>query len=198
MKIARAAAAALCLAAAQALATPEEYDVDPAHTYPGFAVRHLGISTQRGRFDRTHGRILLDREAGKGSIEIAIDTTSVSSGNPKLDAALRGDDFFHVDKHPRITFKSHVVEFDGEVPKLARGELTLLGVARAVTLDIEHFACTRLPFLVRSTCGADISTSVSRAAFGMDRYPRLIGDEVRIHIQIEAVKIEPPPTPPGG
>ena len=195
-----AAVAGIALAAPQAFAAPEEFNIDPAHTYPGFAVRHLGISTQRGRFDKTTGKIILDRESSKGSVEIAIDTTSISTGSTQLDRVLRGEDFFDVEKHPRITFKSRTVEFERGVLRSAQGDLTLLGVTKPVTLAIEHFGCTRLPLMVRTTCGADASTTVSRSAFGMGSYAAFIGDDVRITIQIEAVKVEPVAElpPPGG
>lgn len=182
--------------AAPAQAAPEEFTIDAAHTYPGFAVRHLGISTQRGRFDKTTGRISIDRETGQGSIEIAIETPSVSTGSPMLDGVLRGEDFFDVERHPRILFRSRDVQFERGTPKSAKGELTLLGVTKPVTLAIEQFGCTRLPFLIRTTCGADVSTTISRSAFGMGRYATFIGDEVRITIQIEAAKVEPAGEPP--
>ena len=105
---------------------------------------------------------------------------------------LRGEDFFDVEKHPRILFKSHALEFESGVPKAAQGELTLLGVTQAGHARTSSTSrCTRLPFLVRTTCGADVSTTISRSAFGMNRYPDFIADEVRINIQIEAVKVEP-------
>ena len=197
MKRLRAAAAAgLALAVPPAIAAPEEFNIDPSHTYPGFAVTHLGISTQRGRFDKTTGRILLDREKSQGSVEIAIDTTSISTGSPMLDRVLRGEDFFDVENHPRIVFRSTGVEFERGVLRSARGDLTMLGVTKPVTLNIERFGCTRLPLMVRTTCGADMSTTVSRSAFGMDRYAAFIGDDVRIVVQVEAVKVEPAAEPP--
>ena len=64
-----------------------------------------------------------------------------------------------------------------------------------MTLLINRFACTRKPFLVRTTCGADIVATISRSAFGMTSYAMFIGDEVRLVIQIEAVKEEPAPAP---
>jgi len=78
--------------------------------------------------------------------------------------------------------------------------LTLLGVAKPVTLAVEHFGCTRLPFFVRQTCGADVSTTLSRSAFGMNRFSTFIADDVKIIIQIEAVKVESAfePPPAGG
>jgi polyisoprenoid-binding protein YceI len=197
------ARAGLCILAAYAMsvhAAPEEFVVDAGHTYPSFEVRHLGISTQRGRFEKTRGRIVLDRAAGTGAIEIDIDTTTLSTGNRLLDAQLKGDDFFDTEKFPAITFRSTQVELDKGELKRAQGSLTMLGVSQPVTLDVEHFGCTRLPFFVRLTCGADAVAHVSRSAFGMSRFTTFISDDVRIVIQIEAVKQEPAqePAPAGG
>jgi len=180
-------------------AATETYAIDPAHTMPGFEVSHLGISTQRGRFERTAGTIALDREAGTGAVAIEIDAASITTGTAKLDATVRGEDFLDAANHPRITFRAERFRFDKDVPVSAEGELTLLGVAKPVTLAITHFACTRKPFLVRTTCGADASATISRAAFGMSRFASFLGDDVRIVIQVEAVKEEPPaPTSSGG
>src|SRR5476651_2236037 len=99
-----------------ALAATETYRIDPMHTRPGFEIAHLGISTQRGRFDRTTGRVTLDREAGTGSVAIEIDATSISTGTPLLDSALRGEDFFDVARHPRLSFRSERMVFDHGVP----------------------------------------------------------------------------------
>lgn len=173
-----------------AQAAPEAYVVDPSHTFPSFRVAHLDISTQRGRFDRTRGNITLDRDAASGSIAVEIDAAAVSTGNPKLDAALRGEDFFDVERHPRIAFRSTRVEFERGEPARVEGELTLLGVTRPIVLKVERFACTLKPFLVRTTCGAEVSGVISRSAFGMKSYSAFVGDEVRLDIQVEAVKEE--------
>lgn len=183
-------------AATCAQAAPDIYVVDPAHTFPSFRVAHLDISMQRGRFDHTAGRIELDPDAGSGSIAIDIDAQAVSTGNPKLDAALRGEDFFDVERHPRITFRSVRIEFARREPALVHGDLTLLGVTLPLSLKVERFGCTRKPFLVRLTCGADLSGVVSRAAFGMKSYATFVGDEVRLDIQVEAVKEEKAAEPP--
>lgn len=189
-------AAALAFAAPAALAAPETFNVDPGHTFPAFEVVHLGISTQRGRFDRTSGRIEIDREAGTARIELAIETASVSTGNKALDGVLKGEDFFDVQKHPRITFRASEVEFEKGEPRRARGELTMNGVTKPVALAVERFACTRLPFLVRLTCGADVTATLRRGEFGLDRFSNFVADEVRIVVQVEAVREEPPAAPP--
>ena len=191
-------AVALAFAAPAALAAPEAFNVDPGHTFPAFEVVHLGISTQRGRFDRTSGRIEIDREAGTARIELAIETASVSTGNKALDGVLKGEDFFDVQKHPRITFRASEVDFEKGEPRRARGELTMNGVTKPVALVVERFACTRLPFLVRLTCGADVTATLRRGEFGMGRFSNFVADEVRIVVQVEAVREEPPAAPLAG
>ncbi|HEX4943363.1 MAG TPA: YceI family protein [Usitatibacteraceae bacterium] len=192
----RIAAALVVLLATPALAASEEFVVESAHTYPSFEVSHLGISTQRGRFEHTSGRILLDREAGTGTIEVVIDTPTISTGNRVLDAMLKGEDFFNVERFPAMTFRARSMEFEGGEPKRATGELTLLGVTRPVEMSFVGFACTRLPFLVRLTCGADVVAKIKRSDFGMTAYSAFVGDEVRLEIQVEAVKQEADAQPP--
>jgi polyisoprenoid-binding protein YceI len=196
----RAAAALAAAVAVPAAGAPEEFDLDPGHTFPAFAVGHLGISTQRGRFERTAGRIVLDREAGTGSVEIAITAASVTTGNPKLDAVVRGEDFLDAQRHPAITFRSRAVAFVDGVPRRIAGDLTLAGVTRPVELAVTRFGCTRLPFLVRETCGADVAARIRRSEFGITAFSGLVADEVAIDIQVEAVRREPEPAPalPGG
>lgn len=195
--VARAIALAFgILAAAPALAQVERFAVDPGHTTPSFAITHLGISTQRGRFERTAGRIEIDRERGTGRIEIDIDAASVSTGNRALDAVLKGEDFFHVERHPRIAFRAEALDFESGILRRARGELTLAGRTQPVTLSVERFGCTRLPFLVRTTCGADVATVIRRSAFGLTAWSGFVGDEVKLEIQVEAIREEAAAEPP--
>jgi len=191
-------ALATALVATNALAA-ETYVIDPAHTFASFSVDHLGIATQRGRFDRSRGRATLDREARAGTIDIEIDSASVSTGNAQLDALLRSDEFFDSVRQPAIRFHAEQIEFDAAQPRAVAGELTLLGVTRPVTLAIGRFGCTRKPFVVVQRCGADASASIRRSQFGLKGYASFVGDEVGIAIQVEAILQEPPPPAgPGG
>jgi polyisoprenoid-binding protein YceI len=200
MSKARALAALLAAIALPALAAPEEFVVDPGHTVAQFGVSHLGISTQRGRLGRASGRIVLDREAGTGSIDVEIDARAASTGNAALDAVVRGEDYLDAGRFPTITFRSRRIDFEGEAPRRVSGELTLAGRTRPVELELLRFACTRLPFLVRTTCGADAVASLRRSEFGMTAHAGFVGEEVRLEIQVEAVRQEPAaePQPAGG
>ena len=93
-----------------ALASPEEFVIDPNHTYATFEVRHLGISTQRGRFNRNTGKVILDTGAESGNVEINIDARTIDTGNDAMEKLLRGGDFFNVEKFPDITFQSQRAE----------------------------------------------------------------------------------------
>jgi polyisoprenoid-binding protein YceI len=170
-------------AQAQAL----EYIIDPGHTFPGFEVQHLGISTQRGRFNKTEGKVTLDVKGRQGSIDIIIDTTTIDTGNGVLDRMLKSSTWFNIEKHPKITFKSSKLEFDGEKPVAAFGDLTLLGVTKPVTLKLDKFGCTVF-MAVRHICGADASTTIKRTDFGMDSYLRFVAEDVKLVIQVEAVR----------
>ncbi|NVP72819.1 YceI family protein, partial [Vibrio cholerae O1 biovar El Tor] len=77
-----------------ALAAPETYVIDGAHTFPRFEYSHFGYSKQVSRFDKTTGTIVIDRAAKNGSIDVAIDTTSVNTGFPLFNEHLQGEDFF--------------------------------------------------------------------------------------------------------
>jgi polyisoprenoid-binding protein YceI len=181
-------AATLAAAALPALAEVETYNIDPRHTFPAYEVGHLGYSFQRGRFNKTQGKITLDTAAKKGSAEVAIDVDSVSSGVDKLDEHLRGEDFFGAAKNPQIVFKSSDLAFEGDRVKQARGSLTINGITRPVTLDVTHFKCGMNPMLMRKVCGADMTATIKRSEFGMKYALPMLADEVVLRINVEAIK----------
>jgi polyisoprenoid-binding protein YceI len=167
----------------------ESYTLDPSHTIPSFEIRHHGVSLQRGLFTRSQGRAQLDPVGGGGRIEVSIDAASVVTGVDALDRMLRGPTFFNTAVHPRIRFVSDSIRYTDGKPVEATGQLTLLGVTRPVTLEIRDFACTT-HFLRRiPLCGADVRTTIRRSEFGMTfGLPNLVGDEVRLAIQVEGFR----------
>lgn len=173
--------------AAPALAAPEEFVIDPGHAFPSFEVRHLGIATQRGRFNRTSGTVLLDRHTGTASVDVTIDAVSIDTGNDALDNMLRGSSFFDVTRFPQIHFKSAQATLVEGKPTSIDGELTLLGVTKHITLAVSNYQCTRKPFLVILRCGVDMSTTFRRSEFGISAMSAFVADEVTILIQAEAV-----------
>ncbi len=181
-----AVAAAPLVAAAQA----ESYVIDPFHTVPYFEVDHLQTATMRGRFDRATGKFSIDRAAKTGSVELEIPTASVNTGDtdragrPRTrDEHLKNADFFNVQEFPTMTFKSTRVVFKGDDPAAIEGNLTLLGVTKPVTLNIERWKCG--PDIrtqgKRYQCGGNATGAFKRSEFGM-KYglPNAVGDDVKL------------------
>jgi polyisoprenoid-binding protein YceI len=166
----------------------DSYTIDNRHTFPSFEINHLGFSTQRGRFNETSGKVLLDTAAGKGSIDISVKTASISTGLTELEEHLRGKDFFDSFQYPTMTFKADKLRFKGEQLIAADGFLTLHGTTKPVRLNVEHFHCGINAIRLKYTCGADASTTVKRSEFGIDKYVPAISDDVKVLIQVEAVK----------
>ncbi|HUW51361.1 MAG TPA: YceI family protein [Sulfuricella sp.] len=166
----------------------DNYTIDSRHTFPSFEINHLGFSIQRGRFNRSSGKITLDTAAKSGSIDVTIDATSIDTGLASLEEHLQGEDFFDTAKYPVITFTSKSLKFDGDRLIGADGDFTMHGVTRPVTLTIDHFRCAPHPMTRKQTCGANATTSIKRSEFGIVKYVPNVGDEVKIAIQVEATK----------
>lgn len=176
------------LFATMAVAAPEAYQIDPTHTFPSFEVGHLGFSTQRGRFNTTSGKIVLDREKKTASVDITIDAASISTGLPKLEDHLRNPDFFDVAKHPTITFQSTGARFEGDKLAALDGKLTMRGVTKPVTLAVTSFYCGMNPIVKKPACGADAETTIKRSEFGINYGLPAVRDDVKLLIQVEAHK----------
>lgn len=166
----------------------ETYTIDSKHTFPSFEINHIGFSTQRGRFDRTSGTIMLNSKNEIGSIQVNIDASSIDTGLPELEAKLQGEEFFNTAKFPSISFISNKVKFKGDSPIATEGTLTLLGVSKTILLAIEHFHCGVHPYTQIYMCGADATGKINRSDFGMTALLPAVGDEVKFTIQVEAFK----------
>ena len=179
-----------------AIAAPETYTLDPYHTYPNFAVDHLGYSTLHGRFDKSSGKFILDRAAKTASIELMVETASINAadnekGNRQRsrDDHLRSPDFFNVAEYPRMTYKSTGVTFNGDNPATIEGNLTLLGVTKPLVLHVERWKCGPHPFSKKEMCGGNASGTLKRSDFGMKfGLPVAVGDEVKLIIGFEAYR----------
>lgn len=177
----------ICCFAARAYAA-DSYTLDPGHSFPRFEINHFGFSTHHGQFNKTAGKIVLDRAAKTGSIDITVQTASIGTGDPKLEEHLRSADFFNVEKFPTMVFKAKTIKFNGDVPASAEGELTLLGVTKPLTLAIARVKCAPHPMLKKEDCGAEVSGMLKRSDFGMTKYVPAVGDEVTLRIQVESIK----------
>lgn len=179
----------LVMALSPALWAAESYVLDPEHTFPSFEIRHQNVSIMRGKFNRSRGQVVLDAQnPGASLIEVIVDAGSGDTGHDELNRKLLGSNFFNTARFPEIRFVARDVTFKDGVPVSAQGELTLLGVARPVVLEIREFACGRHFPSFRPFCGADVHTTIRRSDFGMNYGIPLIGDEVKLAIEVEGFR----------
>ena len=170
---------------------------DLVHSSVGFTVRHLVVSKVRGKFARWTGSILMDEhDLLRTTVDVTIETASVDTGVEQRDNHLRSADFFDVEKHPAMTFRSTRVEKAADGVLRLHGNLTLHGVTRAVALDVEYAGTQKDPW-GGLRAGFSARTSLNRKDFGLVWNQVLetggvaVGDKVEIDIEIEAVKQVP-------
>jgi polyisoprenoid-binding protein YceI len=177
--------AVLGIAASAAGAAPVKYKLDPNHTYPSFEADHKGgLSIWRGRFNKTSGSAVLDREARTGTVEVTIGMDSVDFGNAPLNAHVKGPAIFDTAQFPEAVYKGRIV-FDGDTPAAVDGQLTLHGVTRPVRLALNAFVCRPDALTKVEVCGADALGSFDRADFGIT-FGKGFKTETLLRIQVEA------------
>ena len=162
------------------------YTIDPAHTYPGFEIDHLGFSTQRGQFDRSSGTIAMDLLAHTGRLEIHVDTGSLDTGQDERDEVLKGPEWFQAQRYPEMVYRSERFLFDGDRLTAIEGTLELLGQSHPLKLEITRFKCGLNLAAKKRGCGADATGLLRRSEYGMKTGLPFVGDEVKLHIQAEA------------
>lgn len=178
----------LAALAAIPAAAEETYVIDPVHSQPQWEARHIGFSNQHGNFGKATGKIVLDRAAKKGSVDVVIDATSIRTYDTRLDAIVKGERFFNVEKYPTITFKSTALSFDGDKLVGVDGELTMLGVAKPVTLKVADFRCGEQTFNKKPMCGAEATTTIKRSEWGMTNGLNIgnPADDIKLTLPVEA------------
>lgn len=189
MKISLIATAAAALLATAAQAEPVTYKLDPTHTYATFEIAHFGTSTNRGRFDKKEGSVVLDKAAKSGKVDVTIDMTSIDSGYDAFNKHLQSAEIFDAAKYPTAQFVGDKFSFNGDKVTEIAGQLTLHGKTNPVTLKALNFNCYMNPMVKREVCGGDFEATVVRSQYGID-YGLNWGfpDAVRVVIQVEGVK----------
>lgn len=180
--------------AAMGSAQAEKYTIDASHSTVGFKIRHLAISSVPGRFGDFSGTIDFDpAKIAESSAEAAITTKSINTDNQKRDDHLRGEDFFDESKNPTIQFKTTKVEPVSASAFKATGDLTMRGVTKPVTLDVEYTGAATDPW-GNKRVGFAASTVLSRKDFGitwnkaLDAGGLVLGDEVKVTLEIEGIE----------
>mgnify|MGYP000400680510 FL=1 len=167
--------------------------VDAAHSLAEFSVKHMMIATVKGRFTQIEGRIEADPEdIPSASFEGSVTVASINTADEARDQHLRSADFFDAENYPTLTFKSTRIERDGDDYKMT-GDLTIRGVTRPVTFDLEFEGTGKDPW-GNEKIGFSATTKISRKEFGLtwnaalETGGVLVGDQVKIELHLEAAK----------
>jgi polyisoprenoid-binding protein YceI len=192
MTFQRALSLATMLFFATAASQAETWQLDPAHSSAQLSVRHMGISTVRGAFTKVNGTVQYEAsDPAKSSLDITIDAASVDTRVEMRDKDLRSDHFLDTAKYPTITFKSTHVEPAGTGKLKVDGDLTIHGVTKPATLEVEGPSDPikdRRGLRMR----ASASTKINRTDFGMTNMPGMVGTDLAITIDVEMVKPSAP------
>lgn len=174
--------------ATSAVAAPETYIIDNSHTFPRFEYTHMGFSNQVHRFNTTSGKVVLDRAAKTGSIDVLIDAKSVDTGSTVFNGHIQGDGFFDTANFPTITFKSDSLKFEGDKLISVDGIMTMKGISKPLTLTVTAFNCKMHPMAKKDACGANATGKLKRSEFNAGKYAPAVSDDVTVTLSIEAVK----------
>ena len=178
------------MAAMAAQAAPVTYQFDPDHTYPSFETDHFGgISTWRGKFTQTSGKVVVDTEKKTGQLEAVINMDSFDSGNAALNTHAKSAEILDVAKYPTAIYKGTLSKFKQGKPTEVVGQLTLHGVTKPLNLKVNSFKCFVNPMSKKETCGADASAKFDRADYGID-YGKGYGFDMKttLRIQVEGIR----------
>jgi polyisoprenoid-binding protein YceI len=177
------------------LSQASSWQIDPDHSSFQFKVRHLMVSNVKGDFTKTKGVVTMDdNDRANLKIDLTIDAASVNTGHAKRDEHLRAPDFFDVAKYPTITFVSKKVTKDGPDKLKVVGDLTIHGVTKEVTVDVEGPTQEIKDPWGNFRRGATATTRINRKDFGLTWNRALetggvvVGEDVDIFVEIELIK----------
>lgn len=171
------------------------WNLDPNHTLAEFSVRHMMVTTVKGRFEKVSGTVHFDpQNPAASSVEAVIEAASINTGVHDRDNHLRSADFFDVAKYPQITFKSTNIQITGDNEGKITGDLTIHGITRPVTLEVEYFGENVNPY-GHTVIGFSAATKINREDFdltwnvALETGGVLVGKDIKISLDVEAIKI---------
>jgi len=174
--------------AADKMSGTEKFTFENIHTNILWLADHLGFSKSTGQFLDFSGEFMLNYDApAESTVEITIQTASISTGLPNFDAHLKTADFFDVEKYPTATFKSTKVTLKTEKTAEVEGELTMLGKSKPLTLQVRFNKRGIDVYKNVPRAGFSVRTTVKRSLWGMEKYLPLVGDDVKLIIEAEGL-----------
>lgn len=172
------------------------WEIDAIHSQAAFAVRHMMISTVKGRFKGLRGKLTLDKEHLERSwVEAEVDVVSIDTGDSGRDAHLRSPDFFNAEKYPTMTFKSTKVEAAADDEYRATGDLTIHGITREVIFVVVYHGQAK-DFSGKPRVGLSAKAQINRKDFDLtwnmvlETGGMVVSKDVRIEVDLQAVSLE--------
>lgn len=189
----------LCLTLAlPTLSLASTWNIDPDHSSVGFKVKHLMVSNVKGNFGKYTGVVEIDdKDITKSRVTVTIDTNSINTNVQKRDEHLRSADFFDVSRYPTMSFVSKKVTKAGNGALKVTGDLTIHGITKEVTLDVEPISKESKDPWGNIRRGTSATTKINRKDFGLtwnkalETGGVLVGDEITISLEIEMIKTQP-------
>jgi polyisoprenoid-binding protein YceI len=170
--------------------------IDEVHSHVGFSVKHMMVATVRGQFRKFSGKVQIDaKDFARSSFQGEIDVASVDTGNVDRDNHLRTGDFFDAPTHPKILFKSTRITPKEGNEYTVRGDITIRGVTKPITLDVEFFGTSKNPY-GKTVAGLSASGTINRKDFGVNFNAVLetggvaVGEKVKLDLELEAIAVE--------
>ena len=175
-----------------AVAAPTTYVIDPSHTFPSFEADHMGgLSVWRGKFNKNSGKVVVDKAAGTGELEVVVDMNSIDYGFELMNSKAKSDELFDAAKYPQAVYKGKLDGWVNGAPTKVVGVLTMHGATKPLTLQINSFKCITHPMLKRELCGADALATLNRDDYGISAGKDWgFNMAVTLRIQVEAVAAE--------
>ncbi|WP_369392081.1 YceI family protein [Streptomyces sp. CG1] len=181
-------------AGADLTALTGDYTIDPAHTTIGFTARHAMVTNVKGGFDDFTGTLHLDgADPGRSTATLDVKMESIATGNADRDGHLKSSDFFKIDEFPTMTFRSTKAEALGGDDYRITGELSLLGVTKPISIDLEFNGAATDPF-GNERVGFEGRTEILRSEWGLtwnaalETGGVLVSDKIKLNFDISAIK----------
>jgi len=180
---------AVLFASLSAVAQTSTWKIDPNHSTAQFTVRHMGLSNVTGTFNKVTGTADMDdKDLTKSSVDAVIDVASVDTRVEARDKDLRSDHFFDVAKYPTLTFQSKKITRSSDGKTQMTGDLTMHGVTREVTFDLDGPSDAIKDSGGGMKRGASATGMVKRSDFGINGAKTAVADEVKITLDVEMSK----------
>jgi polyisoprenoid-binding protein YceI len=184
-----------------AFAAPVHFELDPVHTQIFFSVEHAGFSQSTGKLLNPTGSLMIDPDNWSASeVQVRMQANQINFDDPAWNKAMQGKTYFNAEVFPELVFRSTSLTMENCKPRVAPekscttegvlvGDLTLLGITRSVTLQIQFNKRARHPYTLKDTIGFDATGALKRSDFGMSATPKTLGDLVTLRIAVEATRV---------